>query len=118
MNVGYKRTPYNYKFCNCSWTVLHYQKVHFFLKSTAQQNFLATGLLLHLSYYSQTLFQRCVVLLGLTHFYPMYMFVQFSICDHLWENRPSPRILYFEKYYFKIFNALWHNTVTPDILYE
>ena len=44
MNVGYKHTPYNYKFCNCSWTVLHYQKVHFFFKSTAQQNFLATGL--------------------------------------------------------------------------
>ena len=44
MNVGCKHTPYNYKFCNCSWTVLHYQKVHFFFKSTAQQNFLATGL--------------------------------------------------------------------------
>ena len=44
MNVGYKHTPYNYKFCNYSWTVLHYQKVHFFFKSTAQQNFLATGL--------------------------------------------------------------------------
>ena len=44
MNVGYKHTPYNYKFCNCSWTVLHNQKVHFFIKSTAQQNFLATGL--------------------------------------------------------------------------
>ena len=44
MNVGYKHTPYNYK-CNCSWTVLHYQKVHFFFKSTAQQNFLAMGLL-------------------------------------------------------------------------
>ena len=44
MNVGYKHTPYNYKFCNCSWTVLYYQKVHFFFKSTAQQNFLATGL--------------------------------------------------------------------------
>ena len=25
--------------CNCSWTVLHYQKVHFFFKSTAQQIF-------------------------------------------------------------------------------
>ena len=37
MNVGYK--PYNYKFFNCSGTVLQYQKVHFFFKSTAQQNF-------------------------------------------------------------------------------
>ena len=44
MNVGYKHAPYNYKFFNCSWTVLHYQKVHFFFKSTAQQNFLAMGL--------------------------------------------------------------------------
>ena len=42
MNVGYKHTPYNYKFFNCSGTVLQYQKVHFFFKSTAQQNFLAT----------------------------------------------------------------------------
>ena len=46
MNVGYKHTPYNYKFFNCSRTVLQYQKVHFFFKSTAQQNFLATGLIL------------------------------------------------------------------------
>ena len=44
MNVGYQHTPYNYKFFNCSWTVLQYQKVHFFFKSTALQNFLATGL--------------------------------------------------------------------------
>ena len=46
MNVGYKHTSYNYKFFNCSWTMIHvqYQKVHFFFKSTAQENFLATGL--------------------------------------------------------------------------
>ena len=44
MNVGYKHTPYNYKFFNCSGTVLQYQKVHFFFKSTAQQNFLAMRL--------------------------------------------------------------------------
>ena len=47
MNMGYKHTPYNYKFVNCSWTVIHvqYQKVHFFFKSTARENFLAMGLL-------------------------------------------------------------------------
>ena len=44
MNVDYKHTPYNYKFFNCSEIVLQYQKVHFFFKSIAQQNFLATGL--------------------------------------------------------------------------
>ena len=49
MNVGYKPTPYKYKLFNSSGTVLQYQKVHFFFKSTAQQNFLATGLYLYLT---------------------------------------------------------------------
>ena len=41
MNVGYKHTPYNYKFFNCSWTVIHvYEKVHFLSKALPR----ATGL--------------------------------------------------------------------------
>ena len=34
------------------------------------------------------------------------------ICDHLWENRPSLCILYFEKYLFEILNALYFSCGT------
>ena len=39
VNVGYKHTPYNYKFFNYSWTILQYQKVHFFFSKALLAKF-------------------------------------------------------------------------------